>query len=83
MAQTYQKWFNDAIITFFLRWSLRNSSSKHVTSSEIIDPIVTSEVQTFFQFVDENHLSFSMRQIDLYLRSHMDVLLKKFFFYHQ
>jgi len=85
-SQYYKKWFNDAVINFFSRWSMRNTSSKYVMATEIIDVMVTMHVKSFFEFdfkklsMDADGTEQSMHQVPIYLESHIDLLSKKFIF---
>ena len=95
--EKYQKWFNDEIIEFFSFWMMRDVQNPLVQATEIISPLVTRQVQIFYNYycgplhqglsstnpIEELNLMFQVKQIDLYLRSHPDVLTKKFVFFVQ
>ena len=77
----YKQWFNDDLINFFARWSMRDSKSKHIMASEIIDTIVTNNVKLFLESIScqdskGNSLHLFMSQIHLYLDSHLEILSK-------
>lgn len=105
-SDQYTKWFNNKMIEIFSFWSMRANTSLVVEASEIVSPLVTHEVQKFFQFNCVNYIQedislpesekvthsstynviqmmIAMKKILQYLKSHVDVLTKKFIFFVQ
>jgi len=65
---------------------MRNTSSKYVMASEIIDTIVTAYVSVFLKYIYEKPPNtfppmMTMDAIHLYLDSRRDLLTKKFIFF--
>ena len=81
----YTAWWNDETIDFFACWLGQDSNSPVVQCSEIVSTLVTQQVQLLFNFetINENAFTMAMKQIDLYLSSHLDILTKKFVFFTQ
>lgn len=89
--QSYSMWVNDELLTFYYHWILRNFDSPHVSLTEIINVMVSKQIENFFHFdfktsqvnaVDYSP-QFGMEQIHKYLNACCNILSKKFIFLHK
>src|SRR5687767_6247061 len=82
------------MVGFFSCWLVRNTSSPAVVATEIVSTIVTKSVNDFVEFIFIDYINsigcgenirdasgplyYGMSHVDWYLRTHTDLLSKKF-----